>query len=74
MGDYSSKRTFEPDELDALKKLFDELTSQPWFEPSEDARESFAKYLFETFPAGTFDPAKHRSVIEASARMFYMRS
>lgn len=54
-----------------LKSVFDELTSQPWFEASEEARESFAKYLFETFPAVTFDPVKHRSIIEASARMFY---
>ena len=73
MGNYTSKGTFEPDELGALKSVFDELTSQPWFDASEEARESFAKYLFETFPAVTFDPVKHRSIIEASARMFYTR-
>lgn len=73
MGNYTSKRTFEPDELGALKSIFDELTAQPWFDASDDARESFAKYLFETFPAVTFDPVKHRMIIEASARMFYAR-
>lgn len=73
MGTYISKGTFEPDELGALKLVFDELTAQPWFDASDDARESFAKYLFETFPAVTFDPVKHRSIIEASARMFYAR-
>lgn len=73
MGNYTSKGIFEPDELGALKSIFDELTAQPWFDASDNARESFAKYLFETFPAATFDPVKHRSIIEASARMFYTR-
>ncbi|MFC3073280.1 hypothetical protein [Shinella pollutisoli] len=73
MGSYSSKGTFEPEELGALKLIFDELTAQPWFDPSDEARESFARYLFETFPAVTFDPVKHRSIVEASARMFYAR-
>ncbi len=67
------KGAFEPAELDALKNIFDELTTQPWFDPSDEAKESFAKYLFETFPTVTFDPRKHRSIIEASARMFYTR-
>lgn len=73
MDSVFSKGTFEPDELGALKQVFDELTSQAWFDPSPEAREGFAKYLFETFPAVTFDARKHRSIIEASARMFYSR-
>jgi len=73
VGCYGSKGTFEPEELGALKHVFDELTSQPWFDSSDEAKESFARYLFETFPAVTFDPVKHRSIIEASARMFYTR-
>lgn len=71
MGNYSSKQAYEPHELDALKQVFDELTSQAWFDPSEEAKEAFAKYLFETFPADTFDPKKHRLIVETSARMFY---
>jgi hypothetical protein len=73
VGSYTSKGTFELNELGALKSVFDELTSQPWFDASKEARESFAKYLFETFPVVTFDPVKHRAIIEASARMFYTR-
>lgn len=73
MGSYTSKGTYEPHELGALKSVFDELTSQSWFDSSAEAKESFAKYLFETFPAVTFDPLKHRTIIEASARMFYTR-
>jgi hypothetical protein len=73
VGGYSSKGTYEPEELGALKHVFDELTSQPWFDPSDEARVSFAKYLFETFPAVVFDARKHRSIIEVSARMFYTK-
>jgi hypothetical protein len=73
VGSYPSRGVFQPEELGALKAIFDELTAEPWFDASEEARESFAKYLFETFPALTFDPIKHRSIIEASARMFYCR-
>lgn len=73
MGSVFSKGTFEPEELGALKQIFDDVTTQPWFDPSPGAREGFAKYLFETFPAVTFDARKHRSIIEASARMFYSR-
>ncbi|UNK36614.1 hypothetical protein MNR02_08815 [Shinella sp. H4-D48] len=73
MGYFSSKTAFEPDELGALKQVFDEITSQPWFDASEENKQSFARYLFETFPAGHLNPDKHRSIIEASARMFYTR-
>lgn len=38
---------------------------------SDGAKEAFARYLIETFPSGAFDARKHRSVVEASARMFY---
>lgn len=65
------KTAFEPEELDRLKSLFDEITLQPWFDQSNAAKEAFAKYLIETFPTGAFDTKAHRSVAEASARMFY---
>lgn len=73
MERYLTKGVFEPNELGALKGIFDEITAQPWFEQSEDAKEGFARYLFETFPAVAFDAKKHRSIIEESARMFYSR-
>ncbi|WP_119258556.1 hypothetical protein [Shinella zoogloeoides] len=65
------KTAFQPEELSDLKLLFDDITSQPWFDPSDGAKEAFARYLIETFPSGAFDARKHRSVVEASARMFY---
>ncbi|MCQ4635009.1 hypothetical protein GB927_033635 [Shinella sp. CPCC 100929] len=70
---FFTKGTFEPEELGALKSLFDEIIAQPWFDKTPQNVESFAKYLFETFPAVHFDPRKHRSIIETSARMFYAR-
>jgi hypothetical protein len=73
MCNQTHKGAFDPEELGALQSVFNELTSQPWFDASEDARENFAKYLFDTFAHTTFDPDKHRSVIEASARMFYAK-
>lgn len=73
MERYLTKGQFEPDELDALKSVFDDITSQPWFEQSEDAKERFAKYLFETFQAVSIDAEKHRPIIEATARAFYAR-
>ncbi|WP_439631761.1 hypothetical protein [Shinella sp.] len=67
------KTAFEPEELSGLKALFDEITSQRWFDMSDEAKEAFARYLIETFPAGGFNAKTHRSVVEASARMFYSR-
>jgi hypothetical protein len=61
---------FQPEELAALKKVFDDITGQPWFPADEQKRKSFAKYLLDTYP-GTGDFEKHRTVAEASARMFF---
>ncbi|HEV7246219.1 MAG TPA: hypothetical protein VGN93_04435 [Shinella sp.] len=70
---FFTRGTFEPEELGALKQVFDEITAQPWFDNSQENKESFARYLFDTFPAVHFDPRKHRSIIEVSARMFCTR-
>jgi len=61
----------QPEELASLKSIFDDITRQPWFAKDEAIRLSFARYLLETFPGSPYDPAKHRSVVEKSARMFY---
>jgi len=68
MERYLTRGQFEPKELGALQSIFDDITSQPWFEQSEDAKERFAQYLFESFRAVTIDPEKHRPIIEATAR------
>ena len=71
MDRFLPKGSFEPDELTALKKLFDEVTGQAWFEQTADAKKAFAKYLFNTFPAATYNAEIHRSIVEAAARKFY---
>lgn len=68
-----TKGAFQPEELSALKKVFDEVTAEPWFDAAEEAREKVAKYLFEMFPGVTFDPQKHRPIVEATARTFFAR-
>lgn len=65
--------TFQPEDLASLKSLFDEITGKPRFAKDEAIRLSFAKYLLETFPGTGYDAAKHRTVVETSARMFYGR-
>ena len=62
---------FQPEELAELKAIFDDITSQPWFRA--DAKDDFARHIFETFPSTGYSPHKRRSTIEASARMFYSR-
>lgn len=64
------KEAYQPEELNVLRSLFDEITSQSWFDQDPATKEAFAKHLIETFPA-SFDIKKHRALIEASARMFY---
>jgi hypothetical protein len=71
MNGHSKKSAFEPSELATLQDIFKEITTQDWFPNSAEAREGFAKFLFDTFPEGSFNSERHRSGIEASARMFY---
>ncbi|AOF92806.1 hypothetical protein [Sinorhizobium sp. RAC02] len=62
---------YEPQDLAAMKVLFDEITSEPWFSGDPKAKKSFAKYLLENYPDGSYDPAKHRSAIEDAARKYF---
>lgn len=71
MNGHSKKSAFEPSELATLQDIFKEITSQKWFPNTAEARESFAKFLLDTFPENSFSAERHRSGIEASARKFY---
>jgi hypothetical protein len=68
-----TSQAYEPEELTSLKAAFDEITSQIWFRPSEEAKKGFAKYLFATYPAGHFNRQRHFSEVEAVARQYYSR-
>ena len=74
MDRYLTKGSFEPEELASLKAIFDEVTTQDWFEPSDEAKVAFAKSLIENYPAGVYDARKHRALVLTSARMFYSRT
>lgn len=50
MDHLSEKTTFQPEELNALKDIFDEITRQRWFDPSEGAREAFGGAEQDLFP------------------------
>jgi hypothetical protein len=63
-------QAYEPGELTALKLIYDEITSQPWFRRSDETKKGFAKYLFKTFPAGQFDGERDYSAVEAVARQY----
>jgi hypothetical protein len=73
MMDFYLKSTLQPEQLTVLKTAFDEITGEPWFNKSPRAREQFAKCLIASFPIVNFDVGKHRSVMEASARMLFSR-
>ncbi|MGQ3213033.1 hypothetical protein [Shinella sp.] len=68
MNSHSTKCAYQPDELGSLQAIFNEITGQDWFPRSPEIRESFARYLFSSFPNGDFDPTVHRSVAEEIAR------
>lgn len=64
---------YQPEQLAAMQKVYAEITSEPWFSKSDDAKKSFAKYLMEHFPDGSYDPMKDRSAIEDAARKYFCR-
>lgn len=47
MNRHPTNGVFQPEELVALKNIYDEVTRQRWFAKDETTRRSFAKYLFE---------------------------
>ncbi|MDX3977008.1 hypothetical protein [Shinella sp.] len=63
----------QPEELQAVKAIFDDIVEQDWFDGSENARTSFARYLVETYSISSIKPIRFRKIAEASARMHYSR-
>lgn len=62
---------YQPDELAEMQKVFEEITSELWFDRRPEARKSFAKYLLENYPDGSYDPIIHRAVVEDAARKYF---
>ena len=70
MMSHSLTGTFQPDELNSLKSVYNDISTQRWFTKTDEAREGFARYLLTTFPGDTLDPSRDRAAIELSARSF----
>ncbi len=70
MTSHLIKGAFQPEELQALQTTFDYITSQSWFPDSDDARNSFARFLISSFPAEGFDTEKHKEHAETLAQKF----
>lgn len=64
---------YSPEELDALRATYDEITATSWFRPTPEAKKGFAKYLFATFSAGEFNRESHQAALEKMARQHYGR-
>ncbi|MGQ3294499.1 MAG: hypothetical protein ACT6U0_20100, partial [Shinella sp.] len=62
---------FEPEELNSVKLIYDDIVAQGWFDTSEDARSSFARYLIDTYSMGHVEPTRFRKIVEFSARAYY---
>lgn len=67
----TGRGVYQPEDLSAMREVFEEVTSEPWFDRRPEARNSFAKYLLENYPDGSYDPIKHRAVIEDAARKYF---
>lgn len=66
--------TLQPEELNAVKLIFDEVVANDWFDQREEARSSFARYLIETYSVSQIEPIRLRKIAEWSARAHYSRT
>lgn len=57
------------DDLTSIEQVYEDITSQPWFNP--EARYQFSRYLIETFPDGSYNAKRHREIVEGVARTLY---
>ena len=65
---------YQPEALTAMKEVFEEITAEPWFNKDPEAKASFAQYLLENYPDGSYDAKSHRSAIEDAARKYFGRT
>lgn len=59
---------FRPEQFDVVKQVFDAVTSEDWFTPSQKRREQFATYLLDAYQNGLTDPFELRTLGRAAAR------
>lgn len=59
-------------ELGALRPIYDEIVSQPWFDPHE--RDTFRRYMLEKFTGSDMELRQKRSLLMAVARRYYSKA
>lgn len=72
-GGFMHSNAFQPEELSAVKAVYDDIVAQEWFDQSEEAKASFGRYLIETYSLELIEPARFRTIVECSARTHYSR-
>jgi hypothetical protein len=65
--------TLEPEELRAIKEIFDDVVAKDWFDQRQEARSGFARYLIETYSPAKLEPNRLRKIVECSARSHFSR-
>lgn len=65
--------SLQPEELSAVKAVYDDIVANDWFDQTEEAKASFGRYLIETYSISLIEPVRFRTIAEASARMHYSR-
>lgn len=63
----------QPDELSAVKDVYDDIVSQEWFDQCDESKASFARYLIDTYSISAITSERFRKIVECSARTHYSR-
>lgn len=63
----------QPEELSAVRIIYQDIVSQAWFNQTEEARSSFARYLIDTYSISSITSERFRKIVECSARTHYSR-
>jgi hypothetical protein len=61
----------QPEELTAVKDIYDAIVAQDWFDRREESRASFARYLLDAYSISAITAPRFRSIVECSARWNY---
>jgi len=65
--------SLQPEELTAVKAVYDDIVANDWFDQCEEARSSFARYLIDTYSISAITSERFRTIVECSARAHYSR-
>jgi len=61
----------QPDELQLVQNVFDQIANQPWFSRKIADREHFALYILQMYRRGLVVPEKLQAVCTLAAQKYY---